>query len=454
MLEIKSELTREELEKMIEHKKSIIGAGYLTDQGALFLIAADLGIKLSDPLKIEMSLKDLYIGAREITIETKVLCCSSIKQFLRKDDTILYLRTMIVYDKHTTATVKLWNEKAKLENINEIKPGDLIKITKAYVRSDIKGEPIINIGIGANIESVEKENSIPTIEEIVKDIDQIEGIQKNLAVTGIIDGDIQTISFINSRGQKTNALKLSIRSHDAINKKLMRVVLWNKSESDLPDVVSISATIKLLGVKTKEDRYGNIEIHGNETTMIYVDNRNQKKETMRLYVLSISNNDDIKKIVCSNENKNIFKINDLSNQAVLNVGDVIEFIPTKIYGRILVIDKNTIIKKLEGYVFPNPRTKINNIKLGSRYCIEAIVLKISEQVIIHTKNGEDVSMSEMLIEDDSGRIVIKGWRKQSSLIDRCTIGDIISIICTDAKMGLNGELELVLTQLSTIKKKN
>ncbi len=50
-LEQKPELTKEELEDHIKQKKEKIGAGYLTDQGALFLIASDYGITLSEPQK-------------------------------------------------------------------------------------------------------------------------------------------------------------------------------------------------------------------------------------------------------------------------------------------------------------------------------------------------------------------------------------------------------------------
>ncbi|KAF6249365.1 MAG: single-stranded DNA-binding protein, partial [Nitrosopumilus sp. YT1] len=108
LLEQKSELTKEDIEEQIKQKKEKIGAGYLTDQGALFLIASDYGITLSEPLKIEMELKDLYAGAKEISLETRVLNLSPAKQFSRKDGTPFYLRTMTVYDANTTASVKLW----------------------------------------------------------------------------------------------------------------------------------------------------------------------------------------------------------------------------------------------------------------------------------------------------------------------------------------------------------
>ena len=51
LLEQKPELTREQVEEQIKLKKEKIGAGYLTDQGALFLIASDYGVTLSEPLK-------------------------------------------------------------------------------------------------------------------------------------------------------------------------------------------------------------------------------------------------------------------------------------------------------------------------------------------------------------------------------------------------------------------
>lgn len=47
MLEKKSKISREEIEKLVALKRDRIGAGYLTNQGALFLIASDLGISLT-----------------------------------------------------------------------------------------------------------------------------------------------------------------------------------------------------------------------------------------------------------------------------------------------------------------------------------------------------------------------------------------------------------------------
>jgi len=110
LLEQKPELSKTNIEERIKQKKEKIGAGYLTDQGALFLIASDLGVSLTEPLKVEMGLKDLYVGAKEISLESRVLNISPAKQYSRKDGSPFFLRTMTVYDQDSTAIRQTFQE--------------------------------------------------------------------------------------------------------------------------------------------------------------------------------------------------------------------------------------------------------------------------------------------------------------------------------------------------------
>jgi len=269
LLEQKTELTREIIEQKIAEKKEKIGAGYLTDQGALFLIASDYGVTLTESSKTEVNIKDLYAGAKDISLETRVLNVSPTKQFSRKDGSTFNLRTMTVYDSDSTASVKLWDEKANLPGIENLKPGDLIKITQAYVKSDLDGSATINIGSGSNIETIDTESQIPLIDKITKDISELQEGQKDLVVSGMIDGIISGMQFTNSKGQPGKALRMRLKGKD---NTAMRVVLWGKDESLIPNMISQSANVKLLGVRVKSGNQGNqeLEIHGNESTMIEI----------------------------------------------------------------------------------------------------------------------------------------------------------------------------------------
>ena len=457
LLEQKSELTKEIIDQKIIEKKEKIGAGYLTDQGALFLIASDYGITLSESQKIEVSLKDLYAGAKEVSLETRILNISPTKQFSRKDGSTFDLRTMTVYDSDSTASVKLWDEKANLPGIENLKPGDLIKIIKAYVKSDLDGSPTINIGSGSNIETIDTESQIPMIDKITKDISELQEGQKDLVISGMIDGIISGMQFTNSRGQPGTALRMRLKGKEGSG---MRVVLWGKDESLIPNMISQSANVKLLGVRVKSGNQG-LEIHGNEATIIEIEG-GKETEPIIARILSMVTTETGKNMIIATDNqKNIYNISDFSDStSICAEGDVIECMPSKVYGGSITLDENSFVRKLDNdETIPSLskiRTKIMDVKVDENCCIECIVLKVPGRKEIQTKSGESISLSEMFVEDDSGQIWVKGWRNQAKLIDKCELGEIISITGLNTKLNNFGEgrIELFLTAHSKIIKKN
>jgi hypothetical protein len=93
LIEKKEKLTEDQALELVRKKKEKVGGGYLTDQGALFLVAADLGITLSGDQSLRLS--DLEPGQRGIlpalllenSFENPILrkgripnCCCSMKQ--------------------------------------------------------------------------------------------------------------------------------------------------------------------------------------------------------------------------------------------------------------------------------------------------------------------------------------------------------------------------------------
>ena len=91
---------------------------------------------------------------------------------------------------------------------------------------------------------------------------------KDLVVTGAVDGPIGTINFTNSKGQPGKGLKMRLKGND---ESFMRVVVWGQDETNLPPVISHGSVAKLIGVRTKESNQGGLELHGNEGTAIHVD---------------------------------------------------------------------------------------------------------------------------------------------------------------------------------------
>ena len=454
LLEKVPELSRSVIEERINEKKEKVGAGYLTDQGAIFLVAADLGVTLEQSQKSEVAIKDLYIGAKEVTLESRVLNISPTKQFTKKDGSSFSLRTITVYDNNSTASVKLWDEKANLPGLDELKPGDLIKIIKAYVKSDLTGAPTINIGSGASIETSESESDIVSIDSKITDVSEIKEDQRDLIVTGTLGSAMSLLEFTNSKGQPSKALKFRLRGQ---NKNLVNVVLWGKDESILPKIISQDAKVKLFGVRTKTGMQG-LEIHGNDATLVDVEGDTEIQPViLRLLAVEKDQSGSITGLAID-KSKKIVRITDVVDTiGSFTKDDILECMPSKIFGNTIQIDQDSFVRKIEDDSIPTIseiRTKITDVTEGNDYSVEAIVLKAPERKEIQTKNGDNVQLSEMFVEDDSGQVWIKGWRQQADLMDNFTLGDIITIIGVNARPGLEGKLDLVLTPYSKIIKKN
>jgi replication factor A1 len=454
LLEKVPELSRSIIEERINEKKEKVGAGYLTDQGAIFLVAADLGVTLEQSQNPEIAIKDLYIGAKEVTLESRVLNISPTKQFTKKDGSSFSLRTITVYDNNSTASVKLWDEKANLPGLEELKPGDLIKIIKAYVKSDLTGAPTINIGSGATIETSASESDIVSIDSKISDVSEIKDDQRDLIVSGTLGSTMSLLEFTNSKGLPSKALKFRLRGE---NKNLVNVVLWGKDESILPKVITQDAKVKLFGVRTKTGMQG-LEIHGNDATIIDVEGDAEIQPTI-VRLLSIEKDQSGNTIgLAIDKSKKLVRITDVADTIGNFVkDDILECMPSKIFGNTMQIDQNSFVRKIDDETVPTIaeiRTKITQVSEGNDYSVEAIVLKAPERKDIQTKKGDNIQLSEMFVEDDSGQIWIKGWRHQADLMDNFTLGDIITILGVNARPGLEGKLDLVLTSYSKIIKKN
>ena len=455
LLSQRPDLSRAELDERIRQKKEKIGAGYLTDQGAVFLVASDLGIHLGGSVEAEVGLKDLFAGANEISLKVKMLSLAPTRHLTRKDGSSLLLRTMAVYDGDATASVKIWDEKANMPGLNDLKPGDLIRIAKAYTKTDLNGTVAIHIGSSSSVERLHESSDIPDIGAIAVDVSGVADGQKDLVVKGTVDGPLTVMEFSGPQGQPRKALKMRLKGASGNS---VQVILWGKDESGIPQSVPPNAQARLAGVLAKSGRYGQLEIHGNEGTGIKMDGSEEIKE-IRVRIIS-SNRDEAGNcmILGVDAQKNMYTMKDTSRQTEgFGEGDVLACMPSKSFGNAITLnDSSYVSKKEDDPQIPaksDLRTKVGDIGPGGIYCIEAIILKSPEIRDISTKSGDVIQLGEMFVEDDTGQIWVKGWRNLAGPIAGLKAGQIVSVAGANAKPGLDGRTELFLAPFSSITEK-
>ncbi|HEX5519964.1 MAG TPA: hypothetical protein VFX18_05945 [Candidatus Nitrosocosmicus sp.] len=468
VLEEKKDLDFEKLKEMIEEKKKKVGAGYLTDQGALFLVAADIGVSLDKANKTEINIKELFVGARDITIIGRILSIQPIKAYTKRDSNQeTKNRIIIIYDKESSIKIKLWDELADVPEQIGITTGDLIKISKGQVKSGMDGKPIINLSGGANIEIItdEKKHNIPSIDEITTSVEKLDVPKDNIVISGNISSNPRISEFTNIRGEHSKSLHFEMTNED--NSRQIRTIIWNITDEKIPKSLTSDLKIRLVGVKTKlgNPNYGNgdLEIHGDEGTIIEI--IGQDKSILDSYILrivSFNNNTEENKIYCValddsgkfyylNINKELFDLE-------IDEDDIIECFPTRVLGNTIeVSSQDSYIQVLEEDkdipLSTSLDSKIKDLEISNKiYFIEAIILQPPNTTEINTKSGETVSVTDTIIGDDTGEIRLVAWRETSKILKGFNIGERIKIKAVSVTTNREGKIELSLKPYSNISK--
>jgi len=461
LLEQKPDLNLEQLKELIEEKKRKIGAGYLTDQGALFLVAADLGASFDNVQRTKRGIKDLYIGARDLDLTVRLLNTYPIRVFTKKDtNERIENRTISVYDAGGSIKVRLWDNLTHVIEENALKPGDLIQIKNCYVKSALNGKPIINIGEGGNIDpSNGNDTTIPDLDGITSNIDNVRSEKENAVISGLVSSIPRIIEFSDSRGERKKSLQTML-SNESGDRKL-RVALWNIDEDNLPKFFQVNFPIRIIGARIKQGnlQYGNgdFEIHGDEATTIELKKKPQDYEVHSIRIISDGRNDnDGINYLGIDKDKSIVYVNlqGVAKSDKIKLNSVIDCIPNRIFGNMIFLKEDSYLELVENNSFSSLEECISKIKdtqtVGNSYIIESIILQQPNTTQVNTKNGELVSVTDTLIGDDTGEIRLVGWRDTSAELEKLKVGDRIRIIGAILNAGREGKLELTLRKDSSI----
>ena len=467
LMKQKPELGADQIKDLIEEKKRKVGAGYLTDQGALFLVAADLGISFESIPKNQVGLKNLYVGAKDVTAIGRIMNIYPIYKFIRRESTDqVATRTMVIYDKDARIKVKLWDKLVHVPDEMELHSGDVIRISKAYVKAGLDGKPIINLGSYGVIENMQDDSTIPSVGSLVVSIDDVKEPVDSAAVSGVINVNPRISDFVNARGEMSKSLQLQLSSESGA--RSLRTIIWNVDESRLPKVFKTGSKATIVGVRVKRGnpQYGNgdLEIHGDEGTILQFAGSEDEVEVMPLRIISVGEETGRGSFVCLAADRGgrtlvLTVDNSLASSDQLASGSMIECVPSRIFGNAVMLSKDdSYLRKIEDdpsftkvSVF---ESKIKDMQPSPdrQYVVEAIVLQAPETVDVNTKAGEAVPVTSTLIGDDTGEIRLVGWRNLSSIINRLAVGDRINVVGVTANAGREGKSELTFRPYSSIQR--
>ncbi len=267
VLRNKPEINRDSLMELVQEKKRTVGSGYLTDQGALFLIAGELGVRLQHMITADLTLKDLHIGANDITVVARVLGIYPIAEFKKKDGSgVGRYRRVNLFDRNGVGRLTIWEDSEEAIKLSGIAVDAPVRVVSAYVKQGLDGKPNLNLGKRGRIETITDpsiSSKLASLSALAKRVDDVQEGEIALAVDGLAVSDSKRTTFVRrDDGSNGSLTQFELKGP---GDKRTRVVIWDGS--DLPEVKS-GSRIRVTNLRHKMGRQGEPELHGDSATVI------------------------------------------------------------------------------------------------------------------------------------------------------------------------------------------
>ena len=267
MLRNRPDINRDSLIGLIGDKKRLVGGGYLTDQGALFLVAGELGVKLNRSENSDLGLKHVQLGVNDITVAARVLAIYPIAEFHRKDGAAGRYRWVVLFDSSGTARLTIWDDNEEALKLAGVSVDTPVRVVSAYVKPDRDNKPNMNLGKRGKIEIV-SDNAVAakllSLSSASKTIGEVDFENVPPAVEGVVVTDSRTSTFVRDDGSGGSLTQFDIGDKSG---KRVRVVVWNGNA--LTPVTS-GMRLRITNLRGRKGRQGEQELHGDGATVVQV----------------------------------------------------------------------------------------------------------------------------------------------------------------------------------------
>jgi len=259
-------LKKEKLLEIVE-KKRAEAEGLLNREGAAFLVAAELGVPLTDShLTTKLEIKDLMPNLGNVTVSGRVLAVYPLQTFSRKDGSQGRLRRVLIGDRTGMLDVHLWDDKAEELVRLHIDRNSPINVIHGYTRQSLNGRTELHMGDRGAVEFLPSEmadRQLPSFKSFFVKIGSMkDGHDANLE--GKITQVFPSRQFTRADGEG-RVMKLTVEDETGS----INIVAWNKKVAEI-EAAKPGDQLELVAGSVKEDNVGKLEVHANHRTHLKI----------------------------------------------------------------------------------------------------------------------------------------------------------------------------------------
>jgi replication factor A1 len=452
LIQSRPELNREELMRRIEQKKQTIGAGYLTDQGALFLVAGELGVSLRKAeASSDMTIKDLYIGANDLTVVARVLAVYPVSVYNRKDGGTGKYRRLVLFDDHHSAKLTVWDEMAEEIIKSGVAVDAPVRIVNGYVKQGLDGKPNLNLGKRGRVEVIADEKiaaKLVPISAVTEKLAKVSQERQFMAVECVVNTEPRYSEFVRSDGSPGSLFQFGVTGEGG--KTETRVVIW--SPSARPELRK-GQKVLITNTKTKRSPNGEYELHGDAGSVVFPAQRAPPME-FRVAATSASSSGMILLVV--DKSGKVWTVEKEREAKEPAIGEAVVVRPdTESDSRLYCKTKDSVsVVSLSSLPSLDViATKLRDAKDEAfQVMVEVIALSHGSVEDINLKDGTMVKKGELVVGDDTGEMRLVGWRELSGKVLGIQTGERLRVVGATPKINKLGTRVLQMSNLTVIEK--
>ncbi len=143
-------LTRKEIQNLVEEKKKEL-KGLISEEGALFIIAKELGVDIKEENKdllkeIEIFISDITQNMKNITLYGRIKEIYNVNSFERNDGSKGYVGSFLLHDNTGDARIVLWDNQVNIFTESNFEKNELVKIINGTAKKGKYERMEIHIG--------------------------------------------------------------------------------------------------------------------------------------------------------------------------------------------------------------------------------------------------------------------------------------------------------------------
>jgi len=451
LLQSKPELSRDEVLRRVEDKKRTVGAGYLTDQGALFLVAGELGVSLrKDDASSDLSIRDLYIGANDVTVVARVLAVYPVATFDKKDGGKGKYQRLVLFDGRNSVKLMVWEE--GLEQVEKLglEVDKAVRVADAYVKQGLDGKPNLNLGRRGKLELLSDQKvlaKLPPISTVIQKLPNLTKEEQFIAVEGAVTTEPRYSEFVRSDGSGGSLFQFGVARDGG---KDIRVVIWNPTAR--PEL-KLGQRVRITNVRARRSNNGNFEIHGDAgSTILPV----VPAERSELRVAATSSSQSAKMVLGIGKDKKVKFIEIGKGVEEPAQNDVVDAVPDEVRDDRFYCKSEGSLRMVEGVSFPGLgelATKLQEVKEeDSQIMVEVIALSHGSVDDVRLRDGTTVKKGELVVGDDTGEIKLVAWRDLAGRVSGIQPGERLRLVGVAPKSTKMGGWVLQLSNLTVVER--